>query len=133
MAKAVNTINTIIKFGTSSSSLSKMCPITSYPDLFGDPETIEVTDLEDTAQTFIPGVTSTDTLQFEANYVHDTFVSLKANERTDGYFELDFGADGVDGKFTWQGQYTLGIQGKGNNEARTMTINCVPSTIITVE
>lgn len=131
MPKAVSTIGTILKFGTTSSALTKLCPITSYPDLIGDPEMIEVTDLEDTQQTYIPGIKSIDMLQFEANYTSELWDSLAENEGKAGYFSLEFGESGTDGVFNWQGTYTLGMPGKGNNEARTMTINIAPSTQIT--
>lgn len=55
MAKAYSTIYTVLKFGTTSSSLAQLCVIKSYPDLGGAPETIESTDLEDTVQTFVAG------------------------------------------------------------------------------
>lgn len=55
MAKAYSTIHTVLKFGTTSSSLTQLCKIKSYPDLGGAPDTIESTDLEDTSQTFVPG------------------------------------------------------------------------------
>lgn len=52
-AKAHNTIGTILKFGTTSSSLSQLCKIKTYPQLNGEREQIESTDLTDTAQTFV--------------------------------------------------------------------------------
>ena len=54
MAKGISTFNTVLKMGTGS-TLDKVTPIKSYPDLFGNPDQIEVTDLEDEIQKFIPG------------------------------------------------------------------------------
>ena len=131
MAKAVSTIGTVLKFGTTSGSLTQLCKITSYPDLIGEPNLLEVTDLEDTQQTYIAGVKSADNMQFEANYTSEVWESLKTNEGVAGYFSLEFGASGVDGVFTWQGSYTLGKAGEGVDEVRKMTINVAPTSAVT--
>ena len=52
-AKAHNTIGTILKFGTASSSLTELCKIKTFPQLNGEREQIESTDLTDEAQTFV--------------------------------------------------------------------------------
>ena len=130
---ARSTIHTTLKFGTSKESLTKMCPITSYPDLIGTPENIEVTDLDCEQQTFVPGVKSLDTMEFEANYDKEVYSTLSANEKKDGYFELEFGTDGADGVFEWQGMYTLSVLGGGTNEARKMKIVVTPSTDIKLQ
>ena len=130
---ARSTIHTTLKFGTTKESLTKMCPITSYPDLIGTPENIEVTDLDCEQQTFVPGVKSLDTMEFEANYDKTVYSTLSANEKKDGYFELEFGTGGADGVFEWQGMYTLSVLGGGTNEARKMKIVVTPSTDITMK
>lgn len=127
---AVSTIHTTLKFGTSDSSLTKMCPITSYPDLIGTPEKIDTTSLDNTQETGIPGVKKLDTMEFEALYTKTEFQTLSANENTEGYFELEFGENGADGVFEWQGTYTLSVSGGGVNEARKMKIVVTPSTDI---
>ena len=130
---ARSTIHTTLKFGTEKGSLTKMCPITSYPDLIGTPENIEVTDLDCEQQTFVPGVKALDTMEFEANYDKEIYSTLTANEKKDGYFELEFGTDGADGVFEWQGMYTLSVLGGGTNEARKMKIVVTPSTDIKLQ
>lgn len=130
---ARSTIHTTLKFGTEKGSLTKMCPITSYPDLIGTPENIEVTDLDCEQQTFVPGVKALDTMEFEANYDKTVYSTLSANEKKDGYFELEFGTDGADGVFEWEGMYTLSVLGGGTNEARKMKIVVTPSTDIKLQ
>lgn len=130
---ARSTIHTTLKYGTEKGSLTKMCPITSYPDLIGTPENIEVTDLDCEQQTFVPGVKALDTMEFEANYDKTVYSTLSANEKKDGYFELEFGTGGADGVFEWQGMYTLSVLGGGTNEARKMKIVVTPSTDITMK
>ena len=52
-AKAISTIGTILKFGTSQASLSQLCKIKTFPQLGGEREQIEITDMEDEMQTFV--------------------------------------------------------------------------------
>ena len=129
MAKGISTINTVLKMGTGS-TLDKVTPIKSYPDLFGNPDQIEVTDLEDEIQKFIPGVKSADSFEFTANYLLANFKAIKALEGTDLSFELDFGTNGADGKFTWDGQVSVTISGGDVNSAREMVLTVFPSTDI---
>ena len=129
-AKAISNIGTILKFGTSAGSLTELCKIKSYPQLGGEREQIETTDLTDTAQTFVPGVQSVETMSFTANFLVSTYTSLKSNALKDGYFELDFGATG--GKATWEGQYDVYVNEGGVNEVVEMTIVVYPSTLITI-
>ena len=130
---AVSTIHTTLKFGTSKESLTKMCPITSYPDLIGVPEKIDTTNLDHTQETGIPGVKKLDNNEFEAYYTKEEYTALAANQNTQGYFELEFGENGEQGIFEWQGEYTVSILGGGINEARKMKIVVTPSTDIVMK
>ena len=130
-AKAHNTIGTILKFGTSANSLSELCKIKTFPQLNGEREQIESTDLTDTAQTFVPGVQSVENMQFTANFTTTAYTSLKANALTDGYFELDFGGN-AGAKATWEGQYDVYVNEGEVNGLIEMTITVYPSTIVTV-
>jgi len=129
-AKAISTIGTILKFGTAQGSMTELCKIKTYPQLGGEREQIETTDLTDQAQTFVPGVESIEPMNFTANFLVSTYTTLKANALTDGYFELDFGATG--GKATWEGQYDVFVNEGGVNEAVEMTIVVYPSTKVTI-
>jgi hypothetical protein len=53
--KAYSTIDTVLKAGSSAANVAQLCKIKSYPDLGAAPDNLETTDLEDTAQTFVPG------------------------------------------------------------------------------
>lgn len=128
--KAIATIGTILKFGTAQGSLTELCKIKSYPQLGGEREQIETTDLTDTTQTFVPGVQSVEPMNFTANFLISTYTTLKANALKDGYFELDFGLAG--GKATWEGQYDVYVNEGGVNEAVEMTIVVYPSTEVTL-
>ena len=130
-AKAHNTIGTILKFGTTANSLSELCKIKTFPQLNGEREQIESTDLTDTAQTFVPGVQSVENMQFTANFTTTAYTSLKTNALTDGFFELDFGGN-AGAKATWEGQYDVYVNEGEVNGLIEMTITVYPSTVVTI-
>ena len=127
---AISSYQTVLKCGASSEALTKLCPIKDFPDLFGDPNLLETTTLDDNMQTNIPGILSSDTLAFTANWDKEIAAQIKEKEGTTQYWSLEF-SDGS--KFTWQGQATLGVPGKGVDEVVEMTINIVASTVITFD
>lgn len=131
MSAGFSTINTVLKIGTSSSALAAIGKIKTYPTLFGQPDALETTDLEDTMQTFLPGVKSSDVMDFTANWDATQFNSYKEKEGADLYFELDFGASAAQGKFTWQGRLSVSVNEGSVNGIREMTIHVFPSTEIT--
>lgn len=130
-AKAHNTIGTILKFGTASSSLKELCKIKTYPQLNGEREQIESTDLTDEAQTFVPGVQSVENMQFTANFTTASYQSLKTSALKDGFFELDFGGN-AGAKATWEGQYDVYVNEGEVNGLIEMTITVYPSTVVTI-
>lgn len=129
-AKAHNTIGTILKFGTTANSLTELCKIKTTPQLNGEREQIESTDLTDTAQTFVPGVQSVENMQFTANFTLAAYQSLKNNALTDGFFEIDFVSAGA--KATWEGQYDVYVNETEVNGLIEMTITVYPSTVVTI-
>lgn len=130
-AKAHNTIGTVLKFGTSANSLTELCKIKTFPQLNGEREQIETTDLCDEAQTFVPGVQSVESMTFSANFTIATYNALKANALTDGYFELDFGGN-AGAKATWEGQYDVYVNEGEVNGLIEQTIVVYPSTVVTI-
>jgi len=131
MAGEVNTIKTVLKYGTSVALATKLCPIKDYPDLGGAPEMIEITDLDDDTQRFLLGVQSIGAMEFTANYVETDFTTITTSSRVPGFYVLEFGDAGADGKFTWQGQHVAYITGAGTNAPREMKIVIAPSTKVT--
>ena len=129
-AKAFASIGSILKFGTTANALTKLCKIKSVPQLGGEPEQIETTDLEDTSQTFVLGVQSLESMMFTANYTLADYTSLKTNARTAGYFELTF--PDSQGKATWEGMYDVFVNEYGVNDVIEMSIVCTPSSTITI-
>ncbi len=132
--KAYSTINTVLKYGTGTTSptLSKLCVIKSYPDLGAAPDTIETTDLEDTSQTFVKGVQSQDNMEFTANYTPEAYAAVLATvSDTEGTYQLEMGESGAQGKFTWTGTHSVHISGGDVNAVREMVITVIPSSAIT--
>lgn len=129
-AKAYSTIDTVLKAGSAANNVTKLCKIKSYPDLGGAPDTLETTDLEDTQQTFVPGVKTVDQMEFTANYTPEAYSTVKSSANTEQYYELDMGTSGAQGKFTWTGQHDVYVNGGDVNAVREMTIVVTPSSAI---
>ena len=125
---AINTYGIELHWGTSAEAVAKVVDIKDFPDLIGDPEMLETTTLSDAQVTNIPGIKSSDMLTFTCNYTSADFAAVNGDANTVLFYELSF-ADGS--KFTWQGQHTCGLPGKGVNEVVEFTINIAASTPVT--
>jgi hypothetical protein len=121
---AINTYGISLKWGESSEALAKVVDIKDFPDLIGESELLEVTTLADSMQVHIPGIKSSETLTFTCNYTKADFTAVNADAEKPLYYALEF-SDGS--KFTWQGQHTCGLPGKGVNEVVEFTINIAAS------
>lgn len=132
--KAYSTIGTVLKYATTSSgSFTQLCKIKSYPDLGGAPENLETTDLEDTMQTFVPGVQSLDQMEFTCNYNPTDYAAVVNAIPSSGeiFYQLEFGTSGTDGKFQWSGTHSVRVTGGDVNSVREMVITITPSSGIT--
>lgn len=130
--KAYSTIGTMLEVSEDNTTWTKLCPIQSFPALGGSPEQIEVTDLEDEVQTFIPGVQSMDSMEFGANYTLETYNAVKAKENIPLYYRIKLGKNGAAGTASWQGQHSVYVNEGEVNGAIAMTITVSPSTKITI-
>ena len=122
---AINTYGITLKWGESAEAVEKVVDIKDFPDMIGDPEMLETTTLSDAQVTNIPGIKSSDTLTFTCNYTKADFTAVNADAEKALHYALEF-SDGS--KFTWQGQHTCGLPGKGVNEVVEFTINIAAST-----
>ena len=121
---AINTYGITLKWGSSADAVEKVVDIKDFPDLIGEPELLETTTLSDAQVTNIPGIRGSDLLTFTCNYTSAEFAAVKAEEGKNLFYELAF-SDGS--AFTWQGQHTCGLPGKGVNEVVDFTINIAVS------
>ena len=133
MSAGKNTINSVLKVGATAASIAQISKIKSYPELFGSPDQLETTDLEDAMQTFVKGVVQVSgSLDFTFNHDMTAFAAYRALG-DDSVWELDFGASGVDGKFSWKGSCSVSINEGAVNGIREMTLHVFPSTEIKPE
>lgn len=125
---------------TTSGSYAKVIDITSFPDLIGTPERIDITTLSDAQRVYIAGIADRDDMTFNANYTANNFKAVRDLEGHIYEYALWFGAtgdvgsetpDGSEGKFEWTGDIRAGVSGGGVNEAVQMTVTCTPSTVVT--
>lgn len=124
---AINTYGITLKWGTSDAAVAKVVDIKDFPDLVGEPEMLETTTLSDAQVTNIPGIKGSDMLTFTCNYTSADYAKVEADAETPLFYVLEF-SDGS--KFSWQGQHTCGMPGKGVNEVVEFTINIAASTAV---
>ena len=138
--RGISTYQTYLMYRTTTTgTYTKLIDITSFPDLIGSPERIDITSLSDAQRVFIAGIQDRDDMTFNANYTPDNYQAVKECEGHQYEYAVWFGAtgdagsevpDGSYGKFSWTGDIYAGLSGGGVNEAVAMTINCTPSTVI---
>ena len=139
---ATITYMTFLMHGTGTGTLTwaDLCPIKDYPDLENTINAIDVTDLQQGTHTYIMGLKdSGGDMAFTANYDKTSYSAIKALEGTEQNMALWFGgteaADGTvtptgsDGKWEFKGYVSVGIVGKGADEAREMQIHVTPTSV----
>jgi hypothetical protein len=125
---AISTYGVTLKWGASAGTLTKKIDIKDFPDLGGAPEMLETTTLSDAAQTFILGIQSLSAMEFTANYTKSDFEAVEADANTEMFYSLEFGDNGDEGVFKWQGQHSVYVVGAGVNAVTEMKIVVAPST-----
>ena len=135
---ATSTYQSYLMKGDASTppNYTKVCDITEFPNLGGEPEMIDVTTLSDAMRHFIKGVQNVgEGMAFTALYDSATYNTLQGYTGEQPY-AVWFGADssgpkGDKGKFSFKGELSVYVNGAGVNAARTMTITIAPTTDIT--
>ena len=140
VAKGISTYQTYLRYRSSSSGeWATVIDITSFPDLIPPKDRIDITSLSDYMRVYIQGIGDTQEFSFGANYTPENYAAVVALEGHQYEYAVWFGAsgtagheepDGHNGKFTWTGEISAGINGGGVNEAVGMTINATPSTVV---
>ena len=128
---AISTYKSYLMY-KSASTWEKLIDIKSFPDLGGAPELLETTTLSDPMTTNIMGIQSLDALEFECNYTLADYTKLKELEGEDNAFAVWLGEAGADGKFAFNGQLSVYVNGGGVNEVVNMTVSIAASTPITL-
>lgn len=134
-ANAISTYMTFLMVKTASDGdWAKVCPIKSYGDLGGDPETIDTTTLENSVRTSINGIQEADNVTFTCNYLAEDFSAAKALKGSLYDYAVWFGGTkdsetgeitptGSNGKVSWVGEASAWITGGGVNEPVEFTIS----------
>lgn len=125
---AISSYGVALKWGDSASNVTKVVDIKDFGDLIGEVNMLETTTLSDSQVTNIPGIRSGDSIPFTCNYTKADFDKVYADEGESLFYELTF-SDGSG--FTWQGQHSVGVPGKGVDEVLEFTINVAASTPVT--
>lgn len=120
----------LMRKANGTSTFVKLTDITSYPDIGGAPDTIDVTTLSDMVQRNINGIQTAGAHEFGAWYEKDVYANLQAIQEADvtkipselDTYQLWFGENGVYGKFEWKGKLSVYAGGAESNAARPMTI-----------
>lgn len=139
---AMNTYMTFLMQSSNGTSYTDLVPIKDYPDFMNEVNTIDVTNLQNKMHTYIMGLLDTGgDMVFTANYDATDYQTVKAlDDGTEHYLAIWFGGslsgttvtpNGVDGKWAFKGMVTVGIVGKGADDAREMQIHVVPTTDMT--
>lgn len=136
---AISTYKTFLMHKTSTDTWEKLLDIKEFPDLGGAPEMLETTTMSDKMQTYIMGIQSADALDFTCNYDKTEYSKLIAlSGKTESYAIWMGGTEeddvvtptGADGKFTFDGQLSVYVNGANVNEVIEMTVTIAPSTPI---
>lgn len=134
---AVSTATTTLKYTTDlvtpfdTPAPTKLVDIINYPDMGSTPSKLDTTDLSaSTFKTSILGLQELPDLTFECNYDETAYNTISQLNAT-YHFVLEFGTDGADGAFSWNGQIRVYANGGGVDEVRKMTVVLSASTAIT--
>ena len=139
--QGISTYQTYLMYRTTTSgAYAKLVDITSFPDLIPPADKIDITTLSDYMRKYINGIGDTTDQTYGANYTPENFQTVNELHGNQYDYAVWFGAsgeagsetpDGHNGKFSWTGDISVGVNGGGVNEAVGMTITCTPSTVIT--
>lgn len=122
---AINTYGVELHWGETAETVAKVIDIKDFPDMIGEAEMLETTTLSDAQVTNIPGIKTGSSLTFTYNFSKEDFTKVETDAGKKLHYALIF-SDGS--KFTWQGQHTSGLPGKGVNEVVEAQVVCAAST-----
>ncbi len=67
-------------------------------------------------------------MAFTCNYTKADYTAVKADEGKELYYALEFGENGDEGVFVWQGEHSVYLTGGEVNAVVEMVISIAPST-----
>ena len=121
---AISTYMSVLKYGAESPTTE--VKIKDFPSLLGKRNSLEVTDLSDDAQRFIPGIRAqSESFDFTANYDATVYAEINALAEIQKY-SLTF-SDGSG--YTWDGFLSASVNEGSVDAVLEMTISITPSTV----
>lgn len=122
---ALHTKNTVLKYGTTTPTTEVR--IKSFPSILGKRSSVEVTDLSDDAQRFIPGIRQQgEAFDFTANYDPEVYSAINELGDTTQKCALVY-SDGSG--YTWDGRLSASVNEGGVDAALEMTVSITPETV----
>ena len=118
--------------GSGDTTFSKLCDITSYPDIYTPPERIDISDMSSNYKKYTKGMIDVPDYEFGANFTKAQYAVVKALEGTEeDYYQIRFGENGEYGAWQWQGGIFVTPLGGAVGDKRSATIKCYQSSIVT--
>ena len=127
----LSNVSYLYRKANGTSTFTKLCDITSVPDLGGSPDQIDITTLSDRKQKNMNGIQTVSAHEFGAWYDSEVYDTLQGIQEADydktsvselDTYQLWIGENGVGGKFEWQGKLSVYVGGYESNAAIPMTI-----------
>lgn len=121
---ALHTYNTVLKYGATSPTTTVR--IKDFPSILGKRSSIEVTDLSNDAQTFIPGIRQQgESFDFLANYDPEVYATINGLDATQKCALVYSDGSG----YTWDGKISASVNEGSVDAVVEMTISITPETV----
>lgn len=124
-AIALHVNKTFLMHKNADGKWAVLVPTTNYPQIYGEPGTVEATRLTDGKKRYINDIPDSQPMAFNANYLKDDFDALRTLEKagTLETYRLCFGDQlGTDGCWEWQGKISVRVEA-GESGARKMAFS----------
>lgn len=120
----LHTLNTVLRYGTTSPTTEVR--IKDFPSILGKRSSVEVTDLSDDAQRFIPGIRQQgESFDFTANYDPEVYAAINALTELQKCALVYSDGSG----YTWDGRLSASVNEGGVDAVVEMTISITPETV----
>lgn len=110
---------------------TRLCDAKTIGSPIGSPNLVEITSLENSIQTYLEGIKTSDAIEVTANLETADYVALEALKGKTLEFIFLYGSDGLGGVLKVKRSGTVTVAPNdvgGNDEALEMTITITPST-----
>ena len=120
-----------------NSTWTKLIPITDYPAMGSEPESIDISTMDSKFRKYAQGMIGTDDFTFTAIADSSAKTTIDGLAGTEKIFALYFDTPdndsptGTDGKYYWKGTVTYTEQGASINSARTASVKFYLTSAIT--